>query len=473
MKNLKSILASAAILVLLPFISTVAANPADTGMAPKQRVEREFRQLETVINRYVQNEVLKAPDLDQMTRKMHYFMLEHPGVARMLRVNAGGHSVCDVSAGSPVSAPSRNISAQKWFQHISQTKRPYYSMDAGSASGAISLFYAWPLLTGPENNVLSGAFAALIDFTAHAALIENAQPFQIVFNDKPFFQHDWDEFDYIEEPLQVRGTSGMTIRTAKPIPTRLDPIAQSGQAKQKVNAEESANTDNDTLPASDDKPEDNADKQRALFNIISKVAIGLLALVVLLLLYSTIAGHIEKKKRRLAIDEPLPPPRPTESIVIANLGGKLEEMEDVAAPDKPVQQPEMPAYNASIPKISIEQPGGWPVDYTPMPAMPVQQQPAPVQKPAPAPAPQQPKPAAPVQQPMPDQLEWVNGDVVSGGGADDDNQRRGSRRDTDKEQMVLIANMLKLIREDFIIMDKKIQLLSQRISALEDFMTKQ
>jgi hypothetical protein len=419
MKNVKSILTSAAILALTLVTANASANPADTAISPKLRVEREFRQLETVLNRYIQNDVIKATDLEQMNRLLHYFMLEHPGVARIVRVNAGGHSVNDVSAGSPHSAPSRNISAQRWFQHISQTRRPYHSMDASSANRSISLFYAWPLFTGPERNVFSGAVAALIDFTAHTALIEDIQPFQIAHDGRPFFQHEWDEFDFIEEPLEIRGANGLTIRTMKPVLNRLDPIAQSTPRKgtSADQAGSGANADDDTpwLSANDNTPEGRTNESDALFDIIKKGGIALLILIALLLAYSTIAG---RKKKRLAMDEPAPPPKPTENVVIVNMADK-KAVPEITMPEAQPQQ--RPANTAPAQAVPVHQPHR-PVD---------------------------------------------NIDAA------DSDKRNGSRRDSDREQHVIIANMLKLIREDFLVMDKKIQLLSQRISGIEDFITRQ
>ncbi|MCL2182431.1 MAG: hypothetical protein FWB85_03050 [Chitinispirillia bacterium] len=490
-------------ILALAAIIPAHANPADTAANPKLRVEREFRTLETNLNRYVQNDVLRANDLEQMNRMLHLFMVQNPAVTRILRVNAGGHSVNDVSAGSQHSAPSRNISAQKWYQHVSQTQKPYYSMDASAEGGTISLFYAWPLFTGPQKNILSGAVTALIDFTAHTALIEDLPPFQIAHNGKPFYQHEWDEFDHIEEPLSVRGTSGMTIRTMKPILTRLDPIAQKttppienaeGDSTEDHAAEE--NAAESPAPAAENSiiPKAIKDYFGDNLKLIGMIMAVTLILAALLLVCSLIMSHIDKKKKMAALmDEPAQPITPSGRFVSANFTDaspplppsppmhQEEEFAEEDTIDTVPEEPEVPegavetvrpvrplmsmarsmAMSAST---QIPEPGPEPEPPTlePMP------QPAPVPEPLPAPM--------SMEEQMRLQAEIkaeqvAEAEAAAAAGAD--NARWSGRRDTDKEQQTIIANMLKLIREDFIIMDKKIQILSQRITEIEDFIARQ
>jgi len=195
---------------------------AQTAASPKQRIEQEFRQLETNLTRYVHSTVLNAPNLDSMNRALDGFMRENAGVKRILRTNAGGFTVNDVSSGQPHSAPSRNVSSQRWLQTLTQSKSPYYSSSVDSA-GALTLFYAWPIMSGPDKSHFSGAFAARIDFTTVVALIENIAPFQLALGGRAFLQHEWDGVDYNEEPLGVRGAQDITIRTVKPLATRQTP----------------------------------------------------------------------------------------------------------------------------------------------------------------------------------------------------------------------------------------------------------
>ena len=188
--------------------------PAD----PAKRILHEFDQLERQIGVHINSAVSGARNLDAMNRGLDEFMREHPAVKRILRTNNGGFTVNDVAADSPP-APPRSLANQKWLQILTQSKTPYYSSDTDS-QGAVSLFYAWPLLTGPDGSHFSGAFAARIDLTTHIALIEEIAPFQLAHNGTAFLQHEWDEADYNEEPLAIKGVENLTIRTVKPVSTR-------------------------------------------------------------------------------------------------------------------------------------------------------------------------------------------------------------------------------------------------------------
>ncbi|MDR0305775.1 MAG: hypothetical protein LBI42_02945 [Chitinispirillales bacterium] len=205
------------------FIISIASMCFAAETAPGQRIEREFRLLESSLNRFMHSNVLSAPDLDSMNRALYGFIRENPGVKRIFRTNAGGFIVNDVSSGQTRPAPSRDISAQRWLQALTLSKSPYYSFDTDS-TGALSLFYAWPVMSGPDKSHFSGAFAAKIDITTHIALIEDIAPFQVAFMGTAFFQHEWDEIDYSEEPLKIKGVSDVTIRTVRELVTRKTPI---------------------------------------------------------------------------------------------------------------------------------------------------------------------------------------------------------------------------------------------------------
>ncbi|MCL2218802.1 MAG: hypothetical protein FWC23_02665 [Chitinispirillia bacterium] len=456
--NFITLLVCAAMLLLLPAAAQVHANPADSAGTPKQRVEQEFQRLEGALNRYIQNDVLKSTNLDQMNQKLHDFMRENPGVARILRVNAGGHSVNDISADSPRSAPSRNISAQAWFKQITQTRRGYYSMDADSTGGSVSLFYAWPLFAGPNRDVFSGAVAALIDFTAAAALIENAPPFQVAYRGKAFFQHDWDEVDYTEEPLEIRGSRDLTIRTMKPIATRLDPIAQTAPPSRRNRAAVSESDGDDKVEeeAASSTGEKTVRGNTAIFGIpVNKALLVLMVLVVALLAYSVLKGRGGKK--RFTRDEPAPPEKPTEDVVIVNLADRKNETPAPA--------------NAGM-EAGMMWPGAMAetVAETEMPAAPL-----PRKKPT-----RTQEILAEVSDDiklddyiLPPQPSFYKASYAAEADAQaqwERNRRGEERRDSDKEQQVIITKMLQLIREDFMIMDKKIQILSQRINDIERYL---
>jgi hypothetical protein len=296
----------------------ILITPIHTTATPKQQIEREFRQLEAAISRCIHEEILALTEFDGMNRALQTFMLDNSGVVRIIRATVSGHTVNDVSAESPFSAPSRNVANQNWFKQVSQNKRAYYSMDRDSINGEISLFYAWPLMSGPERNRFSGAFAAVIDFTAQTALIagltENMPPFQIAFRDKPLFQHDWDDLDYNEEPLEVRGTQGLTIRTHKPMPTRLDPISSTPRTPANIEAEnESPEEENATAPTTDDTKKKNG-KTGLITNMLALI---LLAGIAMTLIYSLRKSSIFKSSKRFVMeDTQIPPPKPTQNMVI-------------------------------------------------------------------------------------------------------------------------------------------------------------
>ena len=338
-ENIKFVMVSSVILILLTalfaFVNPVAANPAAT-LPPKQRVEREFKQLELAIARCIYEEVIPSPDLDYMNRALFDFMRENPGVQRILRVNAGGYTVNDVSAEAPVSAPARNIGGQRWFQHVTESGRPYYSMDSDSEGGSIILFYAWPLSSGIDNSRPPGAFAAMIEFTAQVALIDDVEPFQLVFRGRPFFQHDWDEVDYNEEALDVRGARDLSIRTMKPLPTRLDPRApslsrQSGRiGGGPVAGVGSAFFDDDDSAADDDSGDAKSKKKGraglgALSGGIMNMAVfALLLLIAVMLAYSIFRERADKKTKRLILEGGEQPSKSAEGRVI------IKSMADVA-----------------------------------------------------------------------------------------------------------------------------------------------
>jgi hypothetical protein len=280
--------------------TAVAAGQA-APIPPKQRIEREFRLLETALARCMYEEVIPSPDMEFMNRALFEFMRDNPGITRILRVNAGGFTVNDVTAESPRSAPPRSVSGQRWFQHISQGKAPYYSMEV-AADGQISLFYAWPLTinSGLEMTV-TGGFAASIDLVSQIALIDDAPPFRILYAGKAIFEHDWEGLDYDEEPLPVKGVKDMTIQTLKPMLTRLDPRAPSkskpggAQSAQKRSADIGDDTDDEDYE--DDAAIPGKKKKNAESGRTNKILVALLILITLMLVYSMFSEKISRAVR--------------------------------------------------------------------------------------------------------------------------------------------------------------------------------
>ena len=271
------------------------------ALAPKQRIEREFRQLEEAVMRCIYDDMLPQPDLERMNMALYNFMRDNPGVIRMLRVNAGGISVNDINAESPRSAPPRDIGGQRWFRHIVQNRRAYYNMDLDTATGNITLFYAWPLMTGPDRERFSGAFAVAIDFASQAALIDDAPPFQIAHRGRALFQHDWDDVDYNEAPLEVRGTSGLTIRTHRPVLTRLDPVESRPSASAALRLDTAAvqadaGDPAAVAPAGVASPARSGGAAGAFFKFINVAIFILLVLIVALLIYNAFIDRIGRIK---------------------------------------------------------------------------------------------------------------------------------------------------------------------------------
>jgi len=296
----KMIITITAIAAFAAAINTASAAPA-APIPPKQRIEREFRMLETALTRCIYEEVIPSPDIELMNRALYEFMLENPGVTRVIRINAGGFTVNDVTPESPRSAPPRSVSGQRWFQHISQGKAPYYSMDV-SPDGQIMLFYAWPLTTskGPEPAV-TGGFAAYIDLISQIALIEDAPPFRIVYAGKAVFEHDWDGLDYEEEPLPVKGAKDVSIQTMKPMPTRLDPRAPQSKSKSGgAAAQKRGAADGDYEDDDEDYDGTAPEKKRAAAEksgYTNKILIALLILISLMLIYSMFSEKISRAVR--------------------------------------------------------------------------------------------------------------------------------------------------------------------------------
>jgi len=278
-------------------INIAAAAPA-APIPAKQRIEREFRMLETALARCMYEEVIPSPDIEFMNRALYEFMRDNPGVTRILRVNAGGFTVNDVTPESPRSAPPRSVSGQRWFQHITQGKAPYYSMEV-SPDGQITLFYAWPLTAaagaGAEPAV-TGGFAAAIDLVSQVALIDDAPPFRIRYAGKAIFEHDWDDLDYDEEQLPVKGARDVMIQTPKPIPTRLDPRAPPSKSKTAAQKRQADTHDDD---GGDDGYSASPGKKKAeaLGGYMNKALFALLLLIALMLGYSMFSDKISRAVR--------------------------------------------------------------------------------------------------------------------------------------------------------------------------------
>ncbi len=195
----------------------------------KTRIENEFVQLEKNLFQSIKSCIRTAPDLDSMNNAMYQYLSENPGIYRILRTNSGGFIVNDVNSETVTPQPTRNISDQKWLQTVKKTKKPYHSANLDS-SGNLSLFWAHPLLTGSEQNSFSGAVAAFIDLTTILALTEDNGSFQVAHGGKAFFQHNWDDLDFIEEPLDIKGARNVFIRIPKPF-TQQAPLSIKEAAK--------------------------------------------------------------------------------------------------------------------------------------------------------------------------------------------------------------------------------------------------
>jgi len=274
----------------------IAAAPA-APIPAKQRIEREFRLLETSIARCMYEEVIPSPDIEFMNRALYEFMRDNPGVTRLLRVNAGGFTVNDVTPESPRSAPPRSVSGQRWFQHISQGKAPYYSMDI-APDGQITLFYAWPLTVSSDmETTVTGGFAASIDLVSQVALIDDAPPFRIVYAGKAIFEHEWDGLDYDEEPLPVKGVKDVMIQTLKPMPTRLDARAPQQTSKTKSGNASSASKRSSSSDADDEDEYEAAPgkkKADAVNGYMNKLLFALLLLIAIMLAYSMLGDKISR-----------------------------------------------------------------------------------------------------------------------------------------------------------------------------------
>ncbi len=296
---LKTLINAVMITACAGAITAAAAAPA-APIPAKQRIEREFRLLETALARCMYEEVIPSPDIEFMNRALFEFMRDNPGVTRILRANAGGFTVNDVTAESPRSAPPRSVSGQRWFQHISQGKAPYYSMET-APDGQITLFYAWPLTVNTGSvTAVTGGFAATIDLISQIALIDDAPPFRIIYAGKTIFEHEWEDLDYDEEPLPVKGAKDITIQTLKPMLTRLDPRAPpksksgSAQSAQKRSADINDGTEDDEeeYAATPGKKKKDASGSRT-----NKILLAMVILISLMLLYSMFNEKISRAVR--------------------------------------------------------------------------------------------------------------------------------------------------------------------------------
>jgi len=424
-----SLLTFAAMFIFLP----AAVAQDDALVEPKPRVEREFRQLEMLITRFMGNAVTASAGVESMNGLFYRFMRDNPGVVRILRTNAAGFAVNDVNAESPRSAPTRDVSAQRWYQYTAQYKLPYYSIDYDDNSGEVTLFYAWPLMTGTDKSRFSGAFAAVIDFSAQLALIDEPMaPFQITYRGRAFFQHEWDDVDYNEELLDVRGSKELAIRTEKPLPTRRDAFVR---VKRPLSAEAEAapaGYGNDGQAGLDDysdaaasgsaKAKKNA--QAGGFATFVNTAILLLLLIIAAMFaYIILKDRFGRKPVSINRDGPTLWDNAADRVIV----GTMAEKETRAQPAIAAPPPKSPEIKPPSQKQAT---------------LP-QKQAAPV-----------PPPQRPVTPPPPTLA------------ADKKNQPKVDKSELDREQQ-LLSKMLKLIKEEFVIMDKKIQILTDRIDKLE------
>jgi hypothetical protein len=308
-----------------------AANPV---ISPKQRVEREFRQLETALASCIYEEVLPSPEIEFMNRALYDFMRDNPGVTRILRVNAGGYTVNDVTAGSPRSAPPRSVASQRWYQHVSQGKTPYYSMDV-DPEGQIVLFYGWPLTAsaaGAEAS-LTGAYAAMIDFSAQAALIDGAPPFRVAYQGRVVFEHEWDDLDYDEEPLAVKGARDLTIRTLKPLATRLDPPPPGARAgASKPGAKQQIVPGGEGAPDGGGEGAEAAGKKASRGGRVNMVIFALMLAMALMLGYSVFGDKIARFAKKTAAAPTPQPGQPPQNSAPAQPAAMPKE----ALPPQPV-----------------------------------------------------------------------------------------------------------------------------------------
>ncbi|MFP4164176.1 MAG: hypothetical protein ACLFQB_07940 [Chitinispirillaceae bacterium] len=195
------------IILILNLISTIHADDS------KSRIEKEFVQLENDLFKHVKSTIKTTPDLDSMNNAFLNYISENPGVYRILRTNSGGFIVNDVNSRTVTPNPTRNISGQEWLQTVTETKKPYHSANTDS-TGNVVLFWAHPLLSGSEQ--ISGTLAAFIDLTTVLALMQDTGSFQVTYEGKAFFEHNWEDLDFTEEPLKIKGTENVSIRIPKP-----------------------------------------------------------------------------------------------------------------------------------------------------------------------------------------------------------------------------------------------------------------
>jgi hypothetical protein len=374
------------------------------------------------------NVLSSSASVESMNGLLYRFMRDNPGVVRILRTNANGLAVNDVSAASPQSAPVRNVSAQRWHQYVAQNKTPYYGIDYDDNSGEVMLFYAWPLMTGPDKSRFSGTFAAMIDISAQIALIDEPMaPFQIAYRGRAFFQHEWEDVDYNEEPLEVSGSKELTIRTEKPLPTRRDEptrarrVSSAGDeaAPVKYGNDRMAGLENydDDVPNVSAKPPKNVPDRFAM--LLNSAILLLLLIIAAMFAYIILKDRFGRRPVSIITDEPSlqPPPRDTaDRVIVGSITESMTERETRVQPAIVV-----PPSPQSQKQVTPPQPRHVP-----------------------------PSPIAPALPPVPPS----------------DKPHKVDRGEADKEQR-LMSKMLKLIKEEFVIMDEKIQILTDRIDKLE------
>ncbi|MDG5815189.1 hypothetical protein QA601_08870 [Chitinispirillales bacterium ANBcel5] len=194
---------------LTALLSITATSSAANTLS--NTIEKEFETVEKAIEQLVASPELKRANREEADEKLRRFTRQYPMVRRILRTNAEGVTINDITAGVWESGASRSIAHQNWFITIKESKSAYFSSTTDD-SGTRLLFWAWPYSSTSDPQSFSGAIAVHIDLAVVFALLGESQPFQINYDHSPLYRHDWQGTEQsISIPLEIKGSEEISL----------------------------------------------------------------------------------------------------------------------------------------------------------------------------------------------------------------------------------------------------------------------
>jgi hypothetical protein len=197
--------------------------------APIEAVDSYLDEVHGALDELSQSSALASANLKRANAPFQETLDAYEGIISLMRVNSKGKVANEIVRNGRPGRRFRNVARQSWFSHTARLNNYYGYLKR--RDGDIELFWCFPIKL--SSGRFGGVVVAKIDLeqTLEAAANKASKPFRVLFEDKPFFAHQWDG---VEDPatkkLDMRGAEDLAFSIQAP--KAVQKVAASGAEAQ-------------------------------------------------------------------------------------------------------------------------------------------------------------------------------------------------------------------------------------------------